>query len=570
MTSSEGLELKIFQFAESAGKAKWRPTDLSMLSSVLQFPENLVLVDALTDLHARAFMEFRHWENQRWVRYAGRNDDYFYRPFEMRVTFSGRKYFERLEIQPTESSRSTLPQRRPLEAAEGTATSFAQTDSSAQSIVTPGSGNPKVFVSHSTQDHSFVEKFATDLRTGGVDAWYSKWEIKPGDSIRAKIEEGLEGCEYFIIVLSKNSINRLWVKTELDAATVRKISGKVRKIIPVRIEDCGDLPPTLDSLCWEDFSNQPYESALQRVLDSIFDVDVKPPLLERPPTKRPNPLPPPASEPSETNTGTQFPIRLGVFMKQLQSEGFEARSDLFNGQEVLVVGPKGLDPKRMPPGTGAFFFPLWELNYEGNRPLVDARRFHEIFESRPQDWLFNRPYKERPQQMPPDSVAQPISTPDDSELRLAGPNDIDLVLEIYHPQEGKLGILVGLHNRGTRNLSSCTIVVRDARSFDANKGSFRESPGFNAVRVLKENCMAGFESHKPWLLRIETDRLEVGDTVEQGVMHWPTGDKNDTQKWRLFFSVTAEGLEEWRPEIDLEWVRRSNTIRLRSIQPQVR
>ena len=107
---------------------------------------------------------------------------------------------------------------------------------------------PKAFVSHATLDHPFVEKFAADLRANGVDAWFSKWEIKPGDSIRAKIEEGLEGCEYFIIVLSRNSISSKWVQTELDAATVRNIAGKVRKIIPVKIEDCGELPPTLGAL----------------------------------------------------------------------------------------------------------------------------------------------------------------------------------------------------------------------------------------------------------------------------------------------------------------------------------
>jgi hypothetical protein len=138
--------------------------------------------------------------------------------------------------------------------------------------------SPRAFISHSSQDHEFVVKFATDLRTNGVDAWFSKWEIKPGDSIPAKIDEGLEDCEFFIIVLSKSSIDRPWVQTELAAATVRKQSGKVRKIIPVKIQDCGDLPSTLASLLWEDFSNQPYDLAFGRVHDSIFGVDVRPPL----------------------------------------------------------------------------------------------------------------------------------------------------------------------------------------------------------------------------------------------------------------------------------------------------
>jgi hypothetical protein len=138
--------------------------------------------------------------------------------------------------------------------------------------------HPKAFISHATLDHPFVEKFAADLRANGVDAWFSKWEIKPGDSIPAKIDEGLEDCEFFIIVLSNNSIDRPWVQTELAAATMRKQNGKVRKIIPVKIQDCGDLPPTLASLLWEDLSNQPYESALKRVLDSVFDRDLRPAL----------------------------------------------------------------------------------------------------------------------------------------------------------------------------------------------------------------------------------------------------------------------------------------------------
>jgi hypothetical protein len=84
---------------------------------------------------------------------------------------------------------------------------------------------------------------------------------------------------------------------------------------------------------------------------------------------------------------------LGPFVANLRSEGFDARTDLFNGQVGLIVGPGGLDPKRMPPNTAGLFFPLWELNYAPNRPLVKARKFHDIFESRPTDWQFNHPYQ---------------------------------------------------------------------------------------------------------------------------------------------------------------------------------
>lgn len=429
--------------------------------------------------------------------------------------------------------------------------------------------HPKAFISHATLDHPFVEKFAADLRANGVDAWFSKWEIKPGDSIRAKIEEGLEGCEYFIIVLSKNSINRPWVQTELDAATIRKLSGKVRKIIPVRIEDCGDLPPTLGALLWEDFSNQPYEAALKRVLYSIFDVDTKP-RLGSPPTIATSDLwkfqittlsgeREPIPELSKrASASTSFPIHmnaLGAFVKDLKNEGFDARSDLFNGQVGLIVGPKGLEPERMNPGEAALFFPLWELNYEANRPLVAARRFHDIVKNRPSDWQFNKPYHQREAQN--GSEATPAT-----EARLTGPNDLDLILENFHSPEGKHGILARLHNRQAANVSNCRIVVQDVRSFDSAKVLFRASAGFKPVRVLAENCAAGFESRNVWFLRIEAAHLEIGDTINEGVMNWPTGDKNQREKWRVSLSMTADGVDEWKPELEVEWQRHAETVQV--------
>jgi hypothetical protein len=275
------IELKLFRFAESAGKARWRAVDLGTLATSLHFTEHAVLIDALHDLHERAFLELRQWSYalNDWVIYDGQAREYFSHDFQMRVTFSGRKYFERLEAQGTDPNPSVPMRETQLQGATaGKATVQARLDSSPQRIATPVPTNPNAFVSHSGKDRQFVEKLVADLWAVGVKAWYSKWEIKPGDSIPGKIDEGIEECEFFLIVLSRNSINAPWVQTELQAATVRKLSGKVRKIIPITVDDCDDFPPIIDSLCREDFANQPYESALKRVLDSIFDVDVRPQL----------------------------------------------------------------------------------------------------------------------------------------------------------------------------------------------------------------------------------------------------------------------------------------------------
>jgi hypothetical protein len=76
----------------------------------------------------------------------------------------------------------------------------------------------------------------------------------------------------------------------------------------------------------------------------------------------------------------------GHFVKQLKAEGFDARGDVFNGQVGVIVGPKGLDPKRLPPNEIGVFFPLWELNDPVNREFVTKRKFHDIVEHRRPGW----------------------------------------------------------------------------------------------------------------------------------------------------------------------------------------
>src|ERR1043165_5720806 len=110
--------------------------------------------------------------------------------------------------------------------------------------------NPKVFVSHASEDKErFVMGFATRLRGKGIDAWLDKWEILPGDSLIDKIfEEGIKDTQAVIVILSKNSVDKKWVREELNAAVVKKIEG-ISKLIPVVIDDC-QVPEALQSTVW--------------------------------------------------------------------------------------------------------------------------------------------------------------------------------------------------------------------------------------------------------------------------------------------------------------------------------
>lgn len=151
--------------------------------------------------------------------------------------------------------------------------------------------SPKVFISHASEDKDrFVVEFARRLRENGVDAWLDQWEMKPGDSLVDKIfEEGLKEARAVIVVLSTVSVQKPWVREELNTSVVNRISRGTR-LIPVVIDDC-EIPESLRSTLWqkiEDLAN--YDQSLQRILSAIFGVDDKP-TIGPPPVRFSGPAP---------------------------------------------------------------------------------------------------------------------------------------------------------------------------------------------------------------------------------------------------------------------------------------
>lgn len=141
------------------------------------------------------------------------------------------------------------------------------------------STSPKVFISHASEDKQrFVIHFATQLRERGIDAWIDQWEMLAGDSLVDKIfEEGLKEAAAVIIVLSKASVLKPWVREELNAAVVTRIQ-KGTKIIPIVLEEC-DVPEALKSLVWESVKDiNDFGDCLSRVVDAVFGHSKKPPI----------------------------------------------------------------------------------------------------------------------------------------------------------------------------------------------------------------------------------------------------------------------------------------------------
>ncbi|MFE0554835.1 toll/interleukin-1 receptor domain-containing protein [Paenibacillus sp. NPDC058910] len=127
-----------------------------------------------------------------------------------------------------------------------------------------------IFLSHTSLDKPFVEKLARDLKRIGINVWFDKWEIKIGESITWRIEEGIRENEYLGIVLSPEALGSEWVKSELGAAWVKQMQLMKVFVIPIYYRDC-DIPLFLSDRKFADFRTN-YEQGFGE-LASIFGIE---------------------------------------------------------------------------------------------------------------------------------------------------------------------------------------------------------------------------------------------------------------------------------------------------------
>ncbi len=103
-----------------------------------------------------------------------------------------------------------------------------------------------VFLSHSSNDKVLVESIFKELQKDEIKAWFDKYEIKAGDSITDKLNEGLLNSDLGILCLSKNFLNSNWAKSEMNYFfRQRMVSGKKTFII-INIDlQIHEIPPLL-------------------------------------------------------------------------------------------------------------------------------------------------------------------------------------------------------------------------------------------------------------------------------------------------------------------------------------
>jgi hypothetical protein len=134
-----------------------------------------------------------------------------------------------------------------------------------------------VFICHASEDKKLVVQPLVDaIEKAGLSVWYDKAEIKWGDSLTGKVNDGLASSKYVIVVISSAFMAKNWPRKELNAALSREIGSGETSLLPLMVGSPDEiaayqsqLPLQADKLHLRWSGNpEPIVADLKQVLDA--------------------------------------------------------------------------------------------------------------------------------------------------------------------------------------------------------------------------------------------------------------------------------------------------------------
>ena len=136
-----------------------------------------------------------------------------------------------------------------------------------------------VFISYSTRDDDFVKHLYADLQKKGVQCWFAPHNMKIGDKIRSRIDESIYLHDKLLLVLSRSSIQSIWVEKEVETAFDKERMHNYQVLFPIKLDEvitqtkigwAGDIRRQRhigDFTRWKD--HDAYQQAFKRLLGDL-------------------------------------------------------------------------------------------------------------------------------------------------------------------------------------------------------------------------------------------------------------------------------------------------------------
>ncbi len=155
-------------------------------------------------------------------------------------------------------------------------------------INTQNSDIRDIFLSHRSVDKDFVQRLAADIEANifgerNLLTWIDEAEIRGGESIPGKINQGLENSRFIGIIMTPDYFNSPsgWTNAEWHAALHLDPDNRNVRILPILGKDCPYIPVLLKHLKVIDFRGKQYKQGLRELLSTLKNEPLSRPSIYR-------------------------------------------------------------------------------------------------------------------------------------------------------------------------------------------------------------------------------------------------------------------------------------------------
>jgi hypothetical protein len=132
---------------------------------------------------------------------------------------------------------------------------------------------PRVFLSHSKHDKTFIHSVSNNLRKCQVESWLDEVDIRTGTPwLESIFQDGIPTCDSMFVYLTDSSIESQMVKKELDVGIIQKLKDKHVALLPyVSYEDLrSKLRPDIQALQVPVFNDDNFHEVFPRLVAEIW------------------------------------------------------------------------------------------------------------------------------------------------------------------------------------------------------------------------------------------------------------------------------------------------------------
>lgn len=132
----------------------------------------------------------------------------------------------------------------------------------------------RVFISYSSREEQTANEIMEALESHGIRCWIAPRDVPIGYDYMTSIPDGIEGCAFFVLVLSDISQDSVWVRKELSQAIKQR-----KEILPLRIQNCAiskGFEFALDNVQIRDYYRDK-DAVIQEVITIIHNFPVQSP-----------------------------------------------------------------------------------------------------------------------------------------------------------------------------------------------------------------------------------------------------------------------------------------------------